>query len=70
MAARTGMPRSDTEGVMADSDVQRSIGETSPVDVVNAFRRLAGAVANPGGAQKGMLLQDLEVSAIYVVVRR
>jgi heme-degrading monooxygenase HmoA len=47
-----------------------SIGDGDPTAFVNAFRRFADAATQLGGAQEGMILQDVEDPAHFVVVRR
>ena len=47
-----------------------SIGQADPAEFVDAFRKFAEEATNLGGAHEGMILQDLENPAHFVVVRR
>lgn len=47
-----------------------SIGDADPDAFVAAFRRFADAATTLGGAREGMILQDTEDLAHFVVLRR
>ena len=47
-----------------------SVGDANPAEFIEAFHRFAEAATNLGGAHEGMILQELEDPAHFVVVRR